>query len=165
MLQECWWFVAVPGYPLGIAVGAVESVANRSKFAVVVVLAPREMVDRVRSRVKEALEGNHVDVVMDTEGPNRSGRRMQEHDIDVYGDEVATGEHGSSLYEGVQRVEGEPCEGGHSFGCMVDGMKVPVDLGMMQQPVSPIGQELIVADMKEEVHYGGKAERELILHF
>ena len=42
---------------------------------------------------------------------------------------------------------------------------MPVDLGMMQQSVSPIGQELIVADMKEEVHYGGKAERELILHF
>ncbi len=48
-------------------------------------------------------------------------------------------------------MEGKPSEGRDCLRDMVDCMQVTVYLGVVQQPMKPVGEELVVKDMQEEV--------------
>ena len=69
---------------------------------------------------QDASERNHVDVVVDAEGPQTGGYSVSQYKVDGDGYEVAAGEDGDCLDEGINRVEGEASVGSDCFGHVVD---------------------------------------------
>jgi hypothetical protein len=90
------------------------------------------MVDGVRASVKDAFEGEEIDVVVNADGPQRSEKSVRQHHVDGNGQKVAAGEDGHCLNERIQGVEGETREGRDRLRFVVDEMQVPVYFGVVQ---------------------------------
>ena len=101
---------------------------------------------------------------MDADGPEAGKEAVEEDDVDGKRYEIATGEDWHCLNEGIQGVEGKPSERSDCFGLVMDEMQVSVYLGVVQQPMEPVRQKLVVYDVNEQVE--GKERRELegVLH-
>lgn len=63
--------------------------------------------DGVRAGVEDALERDHVHVVVDADGPNTGDQPVSDHQINRQGHKVATGEYGNSLPKCIERMEGK----------------------------------------------------------
>lgn len=64
--------------------------------------------DGVRSCIKNAFEGYHVDIVMNANGPKTSNNPMSKHKVDGKWDEEATGKYWYGLGESIQGMESKP---------------------------------------------------------
>jgi hypothetical protein len=89
---------------------------------------------------------------------------MCQHHVDRDGQEVTTGEDGDRLDEGVQRVEGEPGEGSNRPRFVVDEVQVLVDPRVVQQPVEPVGEELVIRHVQKQVDRQHGIPHEGVLH-
>ena len=90
---------------------------------------------------------------------------MGQDDVDMDGDKVAAGEDGDSLYEGIQGVKGESCEGGDCFCGVMDDVYLFVPDGVVKQSMTPVGEELVVAEVEQKVEWGQGCERPSVLYF
>ena len=123
------------------------------------------MVDGVRASVKDAFEGEEIDVVVNADRPQRSEKPVRQNHVDGNGQEIAAGENRHCLNEGIQRVEGEASERSHCLGFVVDEMQVPVYFGVVQKAVEPIGEKLIVCDVQQQVERQHGVPAEGVLRF
>lgn len=101
---------------------------------------------------------------MDADGPEAGKEAVEEDDVDGKRYEIATGEDWHCLNEGIQGVKSKASERSDCFGLVMDEMQVSVYLGVVQQPMKPVRQKLVVYDVNEQVE--GKERRELegVLH-
>jgi hypothetical protein len=90
---------------------------------------------------------------------------MREDQINGQRDEEAAGEDGDSLEKGVEGVEGEAGEGSDCSRAVVDGMQRFIDGGVVEQTMDPVGEELVVAHVQQQVEDEDRSELEVVLHF
>ena len=55
----------------------------------------------MRSSIENTFKGNHVYIIMNGKCPNTGCYSMEQDNIDVYWNEVATGEYRNSLNESI----------------------------------------------------------------